>query len=154
MKTRNQIVALAIGGLVIAAFGCSKQEEATSTAPAPMPKRETAANPAPPPASGAPAAAETAKDAAHDTAKAAQTATSDLAAKFQGIIDQVQKLISENKPTEALSLLDSLNGQQLTADQQSVVQKLKDQIQKPSQAASQATDEASKAVGGPVQPKK
>jgi hypothetical protein len=134
--------------------GCSKQD-ATTTA-------EDAQKTAPPIAEDAQKAAAPAADALKqtaDSAKAAgETAVSDAnkqaqdaaaaattTSKTQEWIDKAKGLVAENKLSEASSVLQQLAGQPLTAEQQTLVDSLKEQIQKA--LAAKATGEGASAVG-------
>ena len=82
---------------------------------------------------------EAAKETIQTTATNIQAqATDATTSKVQGIIDQAKKLMSENKMSEALTTLKGLDGQQLTPDQQTLVESLKAQIQKALDAAKSA----------------
>ena len=134
MKTRLTL-AVAIGSLVLA-FGCSKQEEgvpssqSSETASTGLVQKVTTT---------AKEQTEAAKETIQTTATNIQAqATDATTSKVQGIIDQAKKLMSENKMSEALTTLKGLDGQQLTPDQQTLVESLKAQIQKALDAAKSA----------------
>jgi hypothetical protein len=88
------------------------------------------------------AKAEAAKVEAAKTAEATQAADD---AKTQGLIDQAKSLIAEGKFSEATSALQQLAGQSLSADQQKLVDGLKDQIQ--TALAARAAENAAGDVG-------
>jgi hypothetical protein len=64
-------------------------------------------------------------------------------AQVQSLIDQAKMLIGQNKWADGLSILNKLNGQNLTTEQQSLVDTLKSQAQKGAEATA-----AAKSVGG------
>lgn len=108
------------------------------------------------------AAAADAQAQAAAARKAADTAAADLqgqgaaiTSKAQAAIDNASKLIAESKWSEALQALNQLATMKLTPEQQAMVDKLKAEAQKLAQqgVASQATEKASKAVGGFLQKK-
>jgi hypothetical protein len=97
-------------------------------------------------AKAAAAADEAAKAAAAESNKLAQAAAQAAAQaneKVTGIIDTVKKLVSEGKSQEALQALSGLAQLNLTAEQQKLVNGLKDQITK-----AMAQKAAGDAVGG------
>ena len=79
----------------------------------------------------------------------AQAQASTVASKAQGLLDQAKTSISQGKWTETMALLNQLNGQTLSPEQQSQLQALKDQAQKGAAAAAQAgaANEAKQAAG-------
>jgi hypothetical protein len=118
--------------------GCGNQDTPATTgdaqkaaAPAADAMKQTA--------DSAKAAAET---VAAEAPKAADAAT---AGNVQEWIDKAKSLVAENKFSEASSVLQQLAGQPLTAEQQKLVDALKEQIQKA--LAAKATGEGASAVG-------
>jgi len=101
--------------------GCGKTEEAPPTVPAVQPVTE----------SGKPAV---------------QAATAAASSQADGLIAKAQSLITSKNYTEATNVLKELSSLKLTPEQQKLVDDLKAQVQK--YMASQATSEATKAVGG------
>jgi hypothetical protein len=77
-------------------------------------------------------------------------------AKVASLIESAKKLSGENKYAEAMKILNDLASQNLSANQQSLVDTLKAEIKKQIEAAAvkKATDEAGKAIGGLLTPKK
>lgn len=65
--------------------------------------------------------------------------------KSQGLIETAQKLVGENKYTEALQVINDLASLRLTPAQQKLVDNLKEQIKKA--MAAKAGSEATKAIG-------
>jgi hypothetical protein len=133
---------------IVAAFsfslaGCSKQD---STSPQTAGDAQKAAAPVADAlkqtTDGAKAAAQTAVTDATKQAQDAAAATTDTAQKW---IDKAKSLIAENKFSEASSVLQQLAGQPLTAEQQKLVDSLKEQIQKV--LAAKATSEGASAAG-------
>jgi hypothetical protein len=156
MKFKTTLFA-AVGCALVLASGCSKKDE--SPPPTPASKESvgvTATNVAGKAAAPVAAQTEAAKQAVQAAATNIQAQAAGATNRVQGIIEQARKLLAENKPSDALALLNGLTGQQLSPDQQSLVQSLKDQIQKAVEGAAKAkaTSEATKAVGGLLQPKK
>lgn len=92
-------------------------------------------------------AAEAAKVEAAKAAEAAKAEAAKVAdsARIQGLIDNARGLVAEGKYTEAASALQQLAGQVLTADQKTLVESLKQQIQKA--LAAQAAEKAAGSVG-------
>ncbi len=140
-----------VAACALTAFvGCSKREEAPAAPQTPG----LAANAAQRFTQTVQAQTEVVKETAKETATNVQTQANVASDKVQALIEQAKALVDQNKLSEALSLLNSLSGQQLSAEQQSLVQKLKEQIQKLSEAAikTEAGDEAAKTIGGLRQP--
>jgi len=152
MKTRITLLTAAVCGCLMAATGCGK----TESPPAPP------ASGTNPPSAGtvqmivdtAQAQTEVVTKKVEDATAAAQAQADVASAKVQGLIDQARTYLAENKTSEALALLNQLSGQKLSTEQQSLVQTLKDQVQKAIEGAAKAkaTDEATKAVGGLLPP--
>lgn len=152
MKIQMTMFVAITGGLMLA-IGCSKKEEA----PAPPPPSAAApANAIQKAADTAKAQTEVVKDAAAEVAATTQGQAEAASSKVRDLTEQARKLLGENKPSDALSLLNQLTALKLTPEQQALVQSLKEQAQKAIEAAlkTKASDEATKAVGGLVQPKK
>ena len=130
-----------------AVAGCGKKEAEPTTPPPPPQASQTApvtdaAKPAMDTAA-ADAAAKAAAAESHKLAQAAAQAAARANEKVTGLIDTVKKLVNENKYQEALQALSGLAQMNLTAEQQKLVDGLKDQITK---AMAQKT--AGDAVGG------
>jgi hypothetical protein len=154
MKTRITLLSTASCIALLVATGCSKNEPAT--APASRPARSTSEPSTGTVKQAVDASLQQAQTAKQKTEDAATAAAAAASSKVQSLIDQARKYISENRWSEALAVLSELSGQQLSTEQQSIVQSLKEQAQKASQAAAtaKATDEAAKAVGGVLPTKK
>lgn len=148
MKTSIVFSALS-AALLFAGSGCSKKEDAISAPPA----AESAPTVADKVIATAQGQTEVVKKAVQDAAANVQSQAAAANDKAQGMIDQAKQLVSENKFSEAMAALNGLANQQLTPEQQSLVAKLKEQIQKAMQGATTVKDEAAKAVGGLLQPK-
>jgi len=175
MKIRIALIIPGLCVLLLAATSCSKQQP-TEAPPAPpaqsvsqsaadtvkkavdtaqgqteVVKQKTAAA-----VSAVQTQAAAVVSAVQTQAGAAQSQVATAAAQAQGLIDQARKCLGENKWSEALAVLNQLANQTLTTDQQALVQGLKEQAQKASEAAAKAkaTDEAAKAVGGLLPTKK
>ena len=115
-------------------------------------KEETA-----PPVAGEPATSVAAPVAdAQKAAGSLKDQATAATAKAQEMIDTAKKLTSENKWDEALKVVNDLANYKLTPEQQTLVDNLKAEVQKQLQALAtkKATDEAGKAVGGLLKPKK
>ena len=69
--------------------------------------------------------------------------------KSQNLLTQAKGYLGQGKWSEALGALNQLNGQNLTPEQQTLLQSLKDQAQKGAAASAQAgaAAEAKKAAG-------
>jgi hypothetical protein len=131
MKTQHILWSVTLGIAMAAVAGCGRKEAEPTTPPPPPQASQTA------PVTAAVDAA--AKAAADEAAKTAAQANE----KVTGIIDTVKKLVSENKYQEALQALSGLAQLNLTAEQQKLVDGLKDQITK-----AMAQKAAGDAVGG------
>ena len=143
MKLPITLSSIAVGTLLLAATGCGKKDDASTSG---IPTQDAAADVAKKATATAQGQTEVVRRTAPDAAAAAQTgavaatntapdaATTAQASaatdKAQGIIDQAKSLLADNKASDALTSLKGLSGVQLTSDQQSAVQSLKDQIQK------------------------
>lgn len=136
MKTRF-ILCVAIGSLLLAS-SCGKKQE--SVPPAQSSSDIAATGMIQKVTATAEAQTQVVSEAIQNTATNVPAQAAAASDKVQGVIDQAKRLMSENKLTEALALLNGLSGETLSADQQSLVQSLKAQIQK-------ALD-ATKATGG------
>jgi hypothetical protein len=128
--------------------GCGKQDTTATT--------EDMQKTAPPVAQDAQKAAAPAADAMKQTTDSAKAAAETVAAEapkaadvatgnVQEWIDKAKNLVAENKFSEAASVLQQLAGQPLTAEQQKLVDGLKEQIQKALET--KATGEGASAVG-------
>jgi hypothetical protein len=144
-----EIILVATAGALILTMGCSKNEDMSSP-PAPPVASETPAREAQKAVTTAETQAEAVKDKVADAAAGTQAQVDAAGSKIGDLIEQARKYLAENKPSDALTVLNQLVGQKLTPEQQSLVQSLKEQAQKAVQAAlkSNVTDEAAKAAGG------
>ena len=132
VKITTLLVLGSAGSLLV---GCSQKEQSAPEPPAaveqaPEAPAATTAKPAEvpaPPVATAPAAAPVIDQA-------------------QGLIEKVKGLIAEKKYAEALAALNDLSAAKPTAEQQTMADGLKAQIEKAMR--DQVTGEASKAVGG------
>ena len=159
MTTKPVQVILALGAASVLLAGCGRKDTETSS-----PQRELPKAPASSTTAGEPAKALDAAKAQVSTATATATAAVQVvrgevdaaAAKAQGLIDQAKTLVSEKKWAEALKLLSSLSQQNLTAEQQGVVQKLQEQAQQgaASSVKTGAETEAANAVNKLLTPKR
>jgi hypothetical protein len=142
MKLDHILLPLA-AALAFSLAGCSKQDST------PPPAAEDAQKAAAPAADTLKQTTDSAKAAAEtavsDTTKQAQDAAAATTSKAQEWIDKAKSLIAENKFSEASSVLQQLAGQPLTAEQQTLVDSLKEQIQKA--LAAKATGEGAAAAG-------
>jgi hypothetical protein len=104
------------------------------------------------------AAKQTGEKVAADVKEASQTVAKDVAAKAeelaapvntkaQEIIDATKKLISDGKLPDALAKLKELGGEKLSAEQKSIADGLKAQIDKLLGTTSKTAAEATKAAG-------
>ena len=95
--------------------------------------------------------AQDVKQAGQQLAKDVATKTEELAApvnaKAQEIIDAAKKLVSDGKLQDALTKLKELGGQTLSAEQKSVADGLKAQIDKLLGTTSKTATDATKAAG-------
>ena len=170
MKSLSRILTLSSVALLTLSFGCSKQEPSTppaaSQAPSPFDKAaadlKKAADTAQPQAAAVQAAADkTVVDAQAQVAAASATvtnavpdaqapATTTVTSQTQSIIDTIKKLLADNKPADALKMIQDLAAAKLTPEQQTTVDALKTQAQALMQNAAKAkiTDKAADAVGG------
>ena len=155
MKLTITLSAVILSTIFLTSTGCGKKEDASAPNPPTQGAVADTANKATATAQGQTEVVnKTAQDAATTASTQAAAVTNQVqgaaatapaaADKAQGIIDQAKKLLADNKASEALTSLKGLNGLQLTPEQQSAVQSLKDQIQKAL---------AGSAVGGLLQPK-
>jgi hypothetical protein len=171
MKTHLRISLVAAAAGLALVSGCSKQEappavvtETPKVEAASAPVKE-AADAVQQPAVPAQAAVEkaaadvqtqtaaattTVTRAAADMQAQAQAPVNSLTSRTQASLDQVQKLIADKKPADALKLLGDLATAKLTPEQQAMFDRLKKQAQDLLQQSttSQATDKAADALGG------
>lgn len=145
----NSVYAISLVVSALLVSGCSKQE---TTPPATQGQSPTESAITDAQKRVGDAAAQ-AKDAAQKTAAEVQKQATEVGAaaqaKAQEVIDQAKKLVSENKFTDALSLLQQkLAGLQLTPEQQKLVDSLKEQIQKAiASSATKGAEGLKKALG-------
>lgn len=158
MKTLNTVL-VATCALLVGATGCGKKEEPPAPPATPPSASQQPASPVKTAVDAAQAQTQVVKEQAKEAtttvqaqATNVQTQAAAAMAKAQGLIDQAQTFIAEKKWSEALTSLNQLTGQKLTTEQQSLVQRLKEQAQKALEAVTKAaaTNEAAKAIGGLV----
>lgn len=142
MKTLPITVAAVVCSLLITT-GCNQTEPSGQADPAQTESSDSTE------AGGVQAVMDTAKEQMDQARENIEQATD----KVQAAIETAKKHIAEGKWSDALALLDNLSGQELSSEQQSLVESLKQQVKKAMEAAaaSSAKDEASKAVGGLLQ---
>ncbi len=138
-----------VASAVILASGCSKSDNAatTTTAPAqPAPQAEGMVQRA---TAIAQAQTEVVRQKAAETLTNSQAQVDEAISKSQNLLTQAKGYIGQGKWTEALGVLNQLNGQSLTPEQHTLLQSLKDQAQKGAAASAQAgaATEAKKAAG-------
>lgn len=132
---------------VLLASGCSKSENAASTAPAqPASEAQGVVQKA---TATAQAQTEVVRQKAAETVTNAQAQVDAAISKSQNLLTQAKGYLGQGKWSEALGVLNQLNGQTLTSEQQTLLQSLKDQAQKGAAASAQAgaATEAKKAAG-------
>jgi hypothetical protein len=143
MKIKLVMAGFLVCAAAVMVSGCKKEEPAPG-AQTPKPAEGTAAETAKP--------VEAVKAAAQQAADQATAQVKSTQDQAQGVIDQAQGLVKEQKNQEALSLLSKLANLKLTPEQQKLVDDLKAQIQ--SALAKAAASEASSALGGVLGGKK
>jgi len=170
MKVPKRIAASVSFSVLLAVAGCAKQDE---TAPA-TPSTNTSASTtemlkekASEVAATIQEKTEVATQAAQETAakiqtevaaqtKAVQETVTTQAAtvesKVKEVVAKAQQLYSEGKFQDAMTSLNTLASENLSAENQAVVARLKEQVQTALQGAANLTDKANKAVGGLLQP--
>jgi hypothetical protein len=128
MKTHHVLWSVTLGILIASSAGCGKKEaEPVTPPPTPQASQTAPATDMAKPAVDTAAADAAAKAAAAESNKLAQAAAQ-ANEKVTGIIDTVKKLVSENKYQEALQALTGLAQLNLSAEQQKIVDGLKEQI--------------------------
>ena len=131
MKPQNILGSIAAAALVFTATGCGKNEPAAGEA--------------------ATSTAEGAGDALTKAAAAVKDKVGEIAApvsaKAQELIASARQLVSEGKFQEALAKLNAIGSEQLSPDQQSIVDGLKEQIARALNTSSKATSDAKEAAG-------
>lgn len=152
---KNNRISLTIAAaLVLGLAGCNKPDQA-----APPTSGDTATPPTAPTmdmsaaATNAAAAATqpvadlkaTADSVVTNAQQQAEAATAAVNSQVQQLIDQAKNLVAENKFTDASTVLQQLAGQTLSAEQQKLVDSLKEQIQKA--LAAKAGADAATAAG-------
>ena len=114
---------LVLIGATLFLAACGKNESV------PAPKSEASA-----PANAANAAVGEVKKQVEEVKGAVESKAKEVAAQAnsqaQALIDQAKSLISQNKFSEALTSVNQLSSFKLSPDQQQLVEKLKEQIQK------------------------
>lgn len=132
---------------IVLTSGCSKSDNAATTAPAQpaaapqgMVEKATAT---------AQAQTEVVRQKAVETITNAQAQVDAAMSKSQNLLTEAKSYLGQGKWSEALGALNQLNGQNLTPEQQTLLQSLKDQAQKGAAASAQAgaAAEAKKAAG-------
>jgi hypothetical protein len=140
MKLEKILLPIA-AALAFSFVGCSKQDA--------TPISEDAQKAAAPAEDALKQTVDSAKTATEtvvsDANKSAQDAATSTTSKTQEWIDKAKSLVAENKFSEASSVLQQLAGQPLSAEQQKLVDSLKEQIKKA--LATKATGEGASAVG-------
>jgi hypothetical protein len=151
MKSKTLIPVFAACALAVFFAGCGKTEEPAPPAAATPRAADQASQSLKQTADAVAQQAATASEAAKKAAAQVSEQVSAATAQAQSLIDQLKKLISENKLTEAGDLLNKLTQIKLTPEQQAIVDNLKQQIQK---MAKSATEQGSKALDSLVKPQK
>jgi hypothetical protein len=141
---------VAIASALTLGIGCSKNEEVSVPPPPPPAAADAPAGAVQRAVDTAQTQTELVKEKAADVTAKVQAEAESASSKVQDLIEQARKYLSENKASDALTVLNQLAGYKLPPEQQSLIESLKAQAQKAIQATlkSGATDEATKAVGG------
>jgi hypothetical protein len=153
MKTNKILFALATAALVIWSTGCDKKDAdvqkdmkaAESDASAAMKNAADAAK-----QTGEKVVAdvkETGEKVAKNVAAKADELAAPVNTKAQEIIDATKKFISDGKLQDAMAKLKELGGEKLSAEQQTIADGLKAQIDKLLGTTSKATTDAATAAG-------
>ena len=170
MKNSKTIAAFLLSSALLA--GCAKQED---SAPA-TPSTNTSASATEILKEKASEVAATVKEQTKEVTQAAQETaakiqaeaatqtkavqeklgeqTSAVQTKVQAVVAKAQQLYSEGKFHDAMASLNTLSSENLSAENQAVVARLKEQVQTALQGAANLTDKANKAVGGLLQPQR
>ncbi len=153
MKTNKTLFTLAVAALVVWATGCEKkdttvQQDANKAGSA---AGDVVKNAAEAVKDSSVKVAQDVKEAGQKVAKDVSAKTEELAApinaKAQEIIDAAKKLVSDGKLQDALTKLKELGGQTLSAEQKTVADGLKAQIDKLLGTSSKTATDATKAAG-------
>jgi len=142
MKIQNIQLSLVAAALLVWTAGCEKKE---TTAQDQM--KEATAETSDALKKTAESVKEAGQKAASDVAEQAKAAAAPLNAKAQEIIDSAKRLVGEAKFQEALTKLKELASEKLSAEQQTMVDNLKAQIQKALAATSKTATDAAGAAG-------
>ena len=155
---------------LLAAVGCAKQEEnapATPSTNTSVTTTEMLKEKASEVATTIKEQTEVATQAAQETAAKIQTEVaaqtkavretvatqaSTVETKVKAVVAKAQQLYSEGKFQDAMTSLNTLASENLSAENQAVVARLKEQVQTALQGAANLTDKANKTVGGLLQP--
>jgi hypothetical protein len=171
MKVPKKIAVSVSFSMLLVAVGCSKQDEnsapTTPSTNASASATEMLKEKASEVAATVKEKTEAATQAAQQTAakvqtevavqtKAAQEAVTTQAAtldsKVKAVVAKAQQLYSEGKFNDALTSLNTLAAENLSAENQAMVSRLKEQVQTALKGAANLTDKASKGVSGLLQP--
>jgi len=144
MKSKQTAFTLTTAALLVLGAGCNKQD---SAAQQDLKQAGDAASVAVKDAAAA--VRQAGETAVKDVTKQAEKLASPASSKAQEIIDGAKKLFNDGKLQEALAKLKELGGEKLSAEQQTIADGLKAQIDKLVGATSKTATDAAKAVGNP-----
>jgi thioredoxin-like negative regulator of GroEL len=145
MKT-TKIPTVIVSVCAVALFAaCSKKEETTPRAATASETQKSTATMVDEVKKQADTVAANANATAADAVKQVEAAKDSAVDKVNAVIEKAKTLIAETKYEDASKLLQQLAAQQLTPEQQKLVDDLKAQIQKA--LSSKATSDAAGAVG-------